>query len=281
MKVSIRSLASKIKIYSVSVAWLFVGAATLPAAAATWYFAFEIHDNNNGSGTQGQSLFQGVAVITTATSTPLTGEYYFNTILPVSATVPNAGVSSTVYTPSNIGIGTTSGGSGSPGGSTPIYNVYNNALPPPNGVPNGLGSIQCGTQGQSPGQCYLKDAAFGYTITVSGSPQYYWIEGQNTSSTSASLDLHNATFNTSGDVGYLPTSRTALIPQTKNDCGPGQGATSCFLSETNPLPEIDGGSLPKAIVLLASMYFILKKDLHRRHLPGSTGNSRAGLDEHV
>lgn len=233
---------------------VLLGGMALPALAATYYFIFDVHPQS-GSAT----YFEGVAVINT-TDTTLNGTYYFSEIQPVRGQI--FGDAATFYSATNVGIGNIVGANFSQSAGT--YNALNNQTGSGQGqVANALGSIVC-----SSGSCYLRDAAFGYTVNGS---TYYWIEGTRTSASAAGLDLH-ASVVPSGTFPYTPpsegylntTSQDQLDGNVKSDCGTtlsSISSTSCAVLTSDPLPEINGAALPKALVLLGSLFLVMRRRL--------------------
>lgn len=237
---------------------LLVGATALPAFAITYYFIFDIHAN----ATNGQTLFSGVAVMNT-TATTLNGEYYFNEILGYQTQV--LGQTGSTYTPTAIGIGTTTNQSF---GGNPVstYNSLNNQTGANTPVANPLGSIQC-----SNNNCYLRDAAFGWT--VNGGTKYYWFEGIAQSSGDNSFDLHEG----AAPVGTYPftpappavtnegylSNPNQVLNNAVSDCGATlssiNSTTPCAILTSNPLPEINSGRLPKVILLLGALLLLKKR----------------------
>lgn len=233
---------------------VLLGGMALPALAATYYFIFDVHPQS-GSAT----YFEGVAVINT-TDTTLNGTYYFSEIQGVSGQI--FGNTTNTYSATNIGIGNIVGANFSQPAGT--YNALNNRTGSGQGqVANALGSISCNA-----GSCYIQDAAFGYTVNGS---TYYWIEGTRPSASGAGLDLHDSVAPT-GTFPYTPpgegylnsTSQVQRDGNVKSDCGTTLSAinsTSCAVLTSNPVPEINGAALPKALVLLGSLFLLMRRRL--------------------
>lgn len=232
---------------------VLLGGMALPSLAATYYYIFDIHPSSDS-----QTYFSGVASFTTTDTTLVAGAtYYFNQLQGYQGTLTTS--ATPTYTPTSIGIGTTANQAF---GTTPTGT--NNALSqtqagatqvvtPGSGqggvVANALGSIYCTTSTL----CYLKDAAFGYTLNGTN---YYWVEGIRGNDTAATLDIHNT-----NSTYTTPIVSPVAANNTKVDCGSNLTTitgTSCAALTSDPLPEINGAALPKAALVLLSLFLFYR-----------------------
>jgi hypothetical protein len=242
-----------------------------PSDVVPGYFNFDLHPAAGGTGSSDQIIFGSAYVVKgpTISGTPplynialsptaysgnpdaYSGYLVFNAFTSeatgyssIDGPINFSAVSSPVQY-MGLGCGANSGGACDVGNSNTKNQAY---------------ALQLGYDSTNGKGWYINDAAFGFTVNGSS----YWVEGGSFSSGLEGLDVHAATRQTSNGFyasDYAGTGVT-LVANPKMECMGASPPTNDYclsLASSQVNPEINGTTLPKAVLLLGSLYLVRRR----------------------
>ena len=162
----------------------------------------------------------------TGTTVVMRGSFYVSSLSTSGGSFTSLDESSTFYSPSGL--------SGS------VYGVSNTTA-----ISGSWGTYGPITSTTATDDYFVSGATFRFTTTESGVTKYYQLQGsvsENNANTASAFTLY------SSDINYSTSSLKRIDSYKMTSVG-GASATVTLSNTTSEVPEIDGGNLPKAILL--------------------------------